>query len=443
MPWSDTSTMEQRKSFIRDWLRERTIASLCEAYDISRPTAYKWIERFQSSGEAGLEDRSRRPEHSPMQTPGIVQEALVALRRAHPTWGPKKLVVLLSRQHPQLRIPAASTAGAILERAGLVKPRRMRSRPSASSPPGGRGIEPNDVWCFDYKGQFRLRSGIYCYPLTVTDEFSRSILECRGFAGIRGDDVQASCLRLFHDHGLPRRIRCDNGSPFASTGAARLSRLSVWWMRLGILMDRSQPHRPDQNGCHERMHRDLKAETTRPPEATLRAQQRRFDEFCRCHNEVRPHEALGMTTPAEHYAPSPRKMPARLPPMEYPGHAEVRRVDSSGCTRFRGACLFISNALAGEDIGLLEVDDGHWAVSFASLRLGTFNARTGRFSATCSKAKTQSEPNDQSRATAPFDSLPPVSDAKKLGLKGPRGVENRRPSKAAITSTDQRQPGQV
>jgi transposase InsO family protein len=371
--------MAQRTAFIRDWLRHRNVSAMSRVYGISRVTAYKWIARFHGSGEAGLCDRPRRPRRSPGATSAKVGTALIALRKRHPTWGPKKLVVIARREHPTWCVPAASTAGDILRRAGLVEPPRRRRRPVPSPVPGGRGSEPNEVWCVDYKGEFKLGNDRYCFPLTVSDEHTRYLLECQGYERISGADARHSFERLFQEHGLPRRIRSDNGSPFAGTGAARLSVLSVWWLRLGIILDRNQPHHPEQNGRHERMHRDLKAFATRPPERTFAAQQRCFDRFRHQHNHERPHEALGMAVPAEHYAPSVRPMPRQLPEIVYPGHYEIRLVDHSGAIRLRSVPIFLSHALRGERVGLVETDDGVWTISYANLHLGTFDARTRRF----------------------------------------------------------------
>lgn len=379
MPWQETSVMDQRKDFIADWLSCETISGLCRVYGISRTTAYKWIERYEEDDEDGLADRSRRPHRSPGATPDHIAEAVISLRREHPSWGPKKLVALLARRHPRWEIPAASTVGDLLKRAGLVPTRSCR-RGSAPSPiPGGRGSRANAVWCVDYKGEFKLGSGVYCYPLTVSDEHSRFLLECQGFPSIRGDDVRTRFERLFSFYGLPERIRSDNGAPFAGTGAARLSRLSVWWLRLGITLDRNQPHHPEQNGRHERMHRDLKAFATRPPERNFVAQQRRFDRFRELHNHERPHEALGMSFPCEHYQPSSRHLGSRIPEITYPGHHEVRLVDHSGTMAFRGNVFFLSRALGGERVGLVERDHELWDITYINIPLGSYDLRRKRF----------------------------------------------------------------
>jgi len=378
MPWSDQSTMDQRRQFIEQWLRERNAAAVAKRHGISLKTAWKWIGRFREDGGRGLEERSRRPVTSPHATDARVAAALVELRREHPTWGAKKLVARLSAVSPQLRLPAVSTASDILDRAGLVRRRRCRRRLPEVGGAWPRGDRPNAMWCADYKGQFRMGDGQWCYPLTVTDEHSRFVLACRGYAGIDGNEAKACFERLFRRYGLPDAIRSDNGSPFASTGLCRLSRLSVWWMRLGIALRRNLPAHPQHNGRHERMHRDLKAQTTRPPAADLRAQQRCFDRFIEEHNRERPHEALGQQTPEQHYRPSTREYPSRLPEPEYPSHYEVRRVAANGCASFWSRWIFLSHALCGQLVAAVEVDDGAWAIYFGDLRLGLFDLRERR-----------------------------------------------------------------
>jgi len=378
MPWQETSRMLERHQFIESWLRTGDVSGLSRSFGISRKTAYKWLGRFLEGGREQLADRSRRPHHSPQATSPEVQQAVVDLRRAHPTWGPKKLLAKLSQTQPGLALPAVSTAGDILRRAGLVaSPRRRRRLPEV----GGawpRAEQANAIWCVDYKGQFKMGNGRYCYPLTVSDEYSRFLLLCRGFERIVGSDVEESFTRLFRRHGLPEAIRSDNGSPFASTGLCRLSRVSVWWLRLGIALKRNLPAHPQHNGRHERIHRDLKAQTTRPPAEDLSGQQRCFDHFTHEHNHERPHEALEQEYPAQHYHPSPRPFPERLPDVEYPSHYEVRRVGSNGCIVLWGKTLYLSHALIAQDVGLVEVDDGHWAIHLGNLRIGTIDQRTAR-----------------------------------------------------------------
>jgi len=369
--------MSERLNFISDWLSKRgSIKGLCDTYGISRETGHKWIRRFKANGKSGLEANSRAPLNHPNATDSKMAELVIAARRAHPTWGPVKLRLWLGDRHPAMALPAASTMGDILTRAGLVKPRRRCRRLR-----GGQGEVadygvPNSVWCIDYKGQFRLGDGCMCYPLTVTDGFSRMILCCDGHAGPRSRDTRRSLEEAFKEYGLPDAIRSDNGIPFASTGAARLTMLSVWWVKLGINLQRITPGKPQENGRHERMHRTLKAETARPPAATMKRQQHRFDDWVREFNFERPHAALGGATPASKFEVSSRRYIGEVGDLEYPGHFERRRVRSDGLMRIRGVKVYLSQALGNELVGLLEVEDGRWLVKFGTLELGTYDERS-------------------------------------------------------------------
>jgi transposase InsO family protein len=240
---------------------------------------------------------------------------------------------------------------------------------------------PNEVWTTDFKGEFRTGDGVYCYPLTLRDGFSRYVLRCDALVSKGTPDVRRRFERAFAEYGLPDRIRSDNGGPFAAPGLTRLSRLSVWWVRLGIVPERIAPGHPEQNGSHEQFHRVLKAETARPPAPTLSAQQRRFQRFCQEYNAVRPHEALADERPAHCYRPSPRRLPTQLPSISYPGHYEVRRVSSCGTVSWRNRPLYLTEVLAGEDVGFEEVDDAIWLVTFATIRLARFDERTGTLTA--------------------------------------------------------------
>lgn len=378
MPWSETSPMKERARFVMESAEGYfTIAELSERYGISRKTGYKWIERFEQEGPGGLEDRPRIAHHIAHRTDAAIAQEVVAFRRQHRDWGPKKLVARLQALHPELVWPAPSTAGDILKRAGLVVPRRRRRLPRPLfHAPLSRPVAPNDLWSADFKGQFRTRDSVYCYPLTVCDGSSRYILDVRALWSTDTLPAQKSFQRLFQKYGLPRVLRTDNGTPFASTGLCRLSRLSVWWIRLGIRPERIAPAHPEQNGSHERMHKTLKAATTRPPGLNLAAQQRRFDDFRAEFNDQRPHESLGQKPPASLYRPSPRAYPPRLPPLAYPGHFEVRRVGSNGCILWKGRPLPLSHCLSGQDVGLEEVDDGIWSLFFGQLLLARFDQRT-------------------------------------------------------------------
>jgi putative transposase len=369
-------------------LREgERMSDLCREFGISRKTGYKFATRFEQLGVIGLLDQRRVPERIPHRTAPEIAEMLVQLRREHPTWGPKKVRDVLSKRHPELRFPAVSTIAQHLDRAGLVMRRRRRQRDETLFSPLSHAQAPNDVWCIDYKGQFRLRNGRLCYPLTLTDAASRYILACEGFERISGDDVRRVLELVFRSQGLPTAIRYDGGPPFASTGLRRLSKLSVWWLRLGIRLEQIEPGCPQQNGRHERMHRTLKAETTRPPAATHLQQQERFDTFVDVFNRDRPHEALDMRRPTEVHAPSPRPFPGQLPPLEYPLHDLATTVSGGGHLRIpgtgrRGARYYLSSALDGERVGLRETDDGMWLVSFLDIDLGTLDERSRRFTPT-------------------------------------------------------------
>ena len=371
MPWRETAPMDQRTQFIADHLREtQTITELCDRYGVSRKTGYKWIDRYLRLGPAGLEERSRRPHRAPNQTADEIVAAILEARHRHPAWGGKKLRVLLQRRHPRWTLPGRSTVCDILSRHGLVPTRRQRRRIGHPGKPTTIMGAPNAVWCADYKGQFKTGDGRYCYPLTVTDGFSRYLLGCQGLGSTAVAEAQPVFTRLFKEYGLPLRIRTDNGVPFATTTLARLSKLSAWWVRLGILPEFIEPGRPDQNGRHERMHRTLKAATTRPAAGSLGAQQRRFNGFREEFNHERPHEALDQQTPATCYHPSPRPMPDRLPSLEYPDRFEVRYVSANGGIRWNHKFVTVSQVCVGEYVGLEEIDDGIWNVYFGPLKLG-------------------------------------------------------------------------
>jgi transposase InsO family protein len=372
--------MKERMRFIADWERGMySMTELCERYGVSRKTGYKLlVGRYESEGLEGLGDRSRAPHHCPHRIAAKVERAILDARRRHPSWGPRKLLAWLEVRHPELELPAPSTAGDLLRRKGLVK-RRRRRRPWQH--PGAPALEttsPNDVWTANFKGHFRTRDGIYCYPLTIADQYSRYLLACEALSSTRGVGAHPVFRRLFCEVGLPRAIRTDNGVPFASTGIHGLSALNVWWIRLGIAHQRIEPSHPEQNGAHERMHRTLKAETTRPPAATRHGQQRRFQRFCQEYNHERPHEALGQRPPAKAWRPSPRVYPSKLPEPEYPGHHLVRLVSTAGTFRFRHRAIFLSQALTQDYIGLEEIRDGIWSIYFYDVLLGKLDERDFR-----------------------------------------------------------------
>lgn len=378
MPWEETTPMEERARFVEAFESALySVTELCERYGISRKTGYKWLNRYGVEGEAGLQDRSRAPRTSPSRTADRLVEPLLVLRRRHPTWGPRKLLAFLAKHAPQETWPSASTAGEILKRHGLVQERsRSRSRCPVVRGSLTQATAPNHVWACDFKGQFRTADGQLCYPLTVTDSYSRYLLGVDGLASVGEPYSWPIFERLFRCYGLPQVIRSDNGSPFASgRSLAGLTRLSVKWLKLGIKPERIKPGHPEQNGSHERMHRDLKRETVRPPAANKSAQQARFDEFRQIRNQDRPHEALGQRTPAELYSASPRPYPSKLSKPCYPGHFEVRYVRPAGEIKFRGRYLFLGEALRSEHVGLEEFDDGRWSLYFAKFLLGRFDER--------------------------------------------------------------------
>ena len=379
MPWSDTTTMDQKTQFIADYLREvLSISELCELYGISRKTGYKWIDRYIHLGPAGLEEYSRRPKQCPHQTAPEMMDALLEMRRRHPTWGAKKLLPLLHKRHPGWTMPGRSTVCNILSRNGLVPKKRRRRHIGHPGKPTSQILAPNDVWCTDFKGQFKTGDGVYCYPLTVTDAYSRYLFCCQGLHSTKTAGVKPWFTRLFKEYGLPGRIRSDNGVPFATTTLARLSSLSAWWVKLGVMPELIEPGKAQQNGRHERMHRTLKAETTKPPAGNLIAQQRKFNRFREEFNHERPHEALDQETPASIYEPSPREMPNKILSLEYPDRFEVRYVSANGGIRWNKDWVNVSVVCAGEYVGLEEIDDGIWNIYFGALKLGRFHERKMR-----------------------------------------------------------------
>jgi putative transposase len=379
MPWSHLSPMDQKKQLVDDYFRRLfTVSELSARYNVAPKTIYKWVARFEQDGARGLAERSRRPRTSPQQTPQHLCDAILELQRRHP-WGAKKLRKILMARHPDQPWPSITTFSTILERAGCVRHRPRRRSPSHPGKPSSLITAPNLVWSADFKGQFKTQDGRYCYPLTITDNCSRYVLACQGLASTATHLAKPVFLRIFRDYGLPQRIRTDNGVPFATpTALGRLSSLSAWWVRLGILPELIEPGKPQQNGRHERMHRTLKAETTRPPAATARAQQRRFNRFRDSFNHVRPHEAIEFRTPASVHTPSPRPYPDTLPPLHYPAHFETRYVSYNGGMRWRATWVSVSRVLQGDYIGLEEVDTGTWDVYYGQLRVGRFFEQLGR-----------------------------------------------------------------
>jgi transposase InsO family protein len=383
MPWRETSPMEQRLEFVREYESGLfTMTELATQYGISRKTGYKWLDRHDADGVVGLQDRSRRPHQSPQATDPDLVERLLGLRRRHPRWGARKLLAVAARRDPDAPWPSRSTVCTWLKDRGLVASRRRRApSPHAPVSPLAPITAVNQVWTTDFKGEFRTGDGRYCYPLTLRDGFSRFVLRCDGFLSRTTDATRRAFERAFREFGLPERIRSDNGSPFASPGLGGLSQLSVWWMRLGIHPERIAPGHPEQNGSHEQFHSVLKAATTRPPAPHGRAQQQRFRRFIHEYNEERPHEALGLHPPASCYVASPRGLPSRLPPIDYAGHMEVRRVDHNGSISWKNRAVFVATALAGQPVAFEEIDDGLWTLHFATVALARYDERHRRFDA--------------------------------------------------------------
>jgi transposase InsO family protein len=371
--------MDQRVALIADWLHDEwTMTELAERYHISRKTGYKWVGRYEADPAHGLAERSRAPTVHGRAMADDVRAAVLAVRRAHPHWGPKKLRAILTTRQPEVVWPAASTMGDLLRREGLSQPRRRARYVVPLTQPLAAATAPNDVWTADFKGWFRTRDGTRCDPLTVADACSRFVLCCQ-IVPPSEHGVRPWFERTFRDHGLPRALRTDNGSPFATTGPGRLSHLAVWWLKLGIRLDRIDPGHPEQNGRHERFHLTLQQETTVPAAATPRAQQRRFDRMRGEFNTERPHEALGQQPPAQVYVPSPRPYPARLEDVWYDATHQVRRVKGTGQIKWQGERVFVSEAVRGELVGLAETESGDWLVHFMHVELGRIDRQTRRF----------------------------------------------------------------
>lgn len=373
MTWRETEPVKERREFVKQYLTRRyDMTTLCALYGISRKTGYKFVRRFIEDGSAGLEDRSRAAHTHPNATDESIAARIIAAKHAHPRWGPEKLLDYLRLNDAETDWPAASTAGGILKREGLVNAKRRRR---AISHPGKPEIEsivrPNQLQNLDYKGHFRTGDGAWCYPLTLSDTFSRQVLICQGFLEPTYVNTRAALERCFRENGVPEAIRMDNGAPFVcSQSLGGLSRLGVWLIKLDVTQIRTRPASPQDNGLHERMHRTLKEETALPPAANLQAQQKRFDAFLAEYNHERPHKSLQGVPPASRYTKSPRSYPERLPAIEYPGHFETRAVRVEGTIKWKGKALFVSSVLHGERVGLEETAYGIWSIYFGPRLLG-------------------------------------------------------------------------
>jgi transposase InsO family protein len=388
--------MEEKLRFVFEHeLRERTMTELCERYEITRQTGYFWLRRYREAGVDGLVQHSRAAHRHGNQMSEEIEQRVLGLRQAHMRWGPRKLKRILERDEPGRSWPAASTIGALLRREGLVVPRKKRRRTTPYSEPLAHADGPNRVWCADFKGWFRTADGERIDPLTISDAHSRYLLRCQAVEKTDTDRVQAIFEAAFREFGMPTAIRTDNGAPFASRALAGLSRLAVWWIKLGIVPERIAAGHPEQNGRHERMHRTMKQEVADPPAANRRKQQRAADRFRQEYNEVRPHEALGMRTPAEVYEPSARKFPEQVAEPEYPGYMLVRSVRRQGHFRWKKDEVFLSEVLWGERVGLLQEDDRWFTVYFAQYPIALFDSQQLRVAPLLTNASPPVEPDQK------------------------------------------------
>jgi transposase InsO family protein len=378
MVWKENCTMDQRMRFIGLALsQDHTITELCEAFSISRKTGYKWLARYEELGVEGLVDRSHAPQRPGNATPAAIVEEILEQRRRRPQWGPLKIIGKLIDVRPEIAWPSASTAGAILKRAGLVGTRKWRRRAPPRLGELTRAERPHHVWAVDHKGWVRLGDGTRCEPLTITDSFSRYLISVSATTSTREEEARPRFERAFEEHGLPDAIRSDNGAPFASVGVTGLTALSVWWAKLGVAHERIDPGHPQQNGQHERFHLTL-LEAMQPASADRPTQERRFEVFAREFNEERPHQALGQKPPARFYAPSARPMPANVPDPDYPKDAATRQVRQNGEIKWAGRLVGVSTALAGETVCVEETEQGDWQVRFYALPLGVIDRKTHR-----------------------------------------------------------------
>ncbi len=380
MPWKDTTVMEQKLEFITEWKSGNfNLSELCREFGISRPTGYKYINRYQEDGIEGLQEIGRRPKSHPRQTLDPIEKAILKHRKAHPRWGAKKIWKLLHREFNQETIPCVTTINRILKRNGLIITRKRRPRVKPVYPI----FDPkscNDVWSADFKGKFRMGNKRYCHPLTIADSFSRFVFAAKGLYGERFLPTQKEFKHVFKEYGLPKQIHTDNGRPFGAVQAIqRLTRLSVWFIEQGIDPVYSDPAHPEQNGRHERMHKDLKGEATKPPGYNLRAQQRKLNRFVEEYNIERPHEALGLETPGSVHVSSLRQYKNRVSKWEYPLHFEVRRVCRNGALRWGTTkWIMISTTLIEKYVGLEEIGQGIWRVLFRQKLLGYFEEKVLR-----------------------------------------------------------------
>jgi transposase InsO family protein len=363
--------MDQKVKLIGSWLENKyTITELSTKFSVSRKTIYKWINRYFDEGVGGLEEKSRAAHNHPNETGSEKIDRIVDYKLNHRTWGPKKIIDCLKKKYPEETWPSASTAGDWLKKKDLVKNRKPRKHVHQYQDHFIECTKPNDVWSADYKGQFYTRDKKVCYPLTVTDNYSRYLIACDGLEGPRYFETKACFERIFREYGLPDAIRTDNGVPFAGLSIGGLSRLSIWWIQLGIIPERIKPGKPQQNGRHERMHRTLKGDTINPETKDIIDQQKKFDFFRIEYNTDRPHESIGMKRPGELYKRSNRSFPDSIKPIEYPDNFQIRCVKSCGQISFEGNRYYVSEMLFGDKVGLKEISDGFWQINYGLHKLG-------------------------------------------------------------------------
>ena len=372
--------MDQRLQFLSSYQKdEMSISELCREFGVSRPTGYRWLNRYKEVGPEGLLDLSSKPHSCSHATPEVQEQAILALRGRYPSWGPRKLKARLEKLEPRVGWPAASTFGSILNRAGLCSPRKKKKRTTPYSTPFSEVTAPNQLWCMDFKGYFSTGDGTRCDPFTITDAHSRYLIRCQIVSRMDLSQVRAVCEAAMREYGMPARIRTDNGAPFAGTGLLGLSKLSLGWMKMGIVHERIQPGRPQQNGRHERMHRTLKEDTTKPPAMTIRLQQRKFDRFRQMFNHERPHEGLNNETPASLYHPSTIVLPRSFKEYVYPRGFLTRRVNNSGDISWHKGRVFISEVFRFEDLGMEMVAEDFYKVFFRDIEIGEFDVEAMRF----------------------------------------------------------------
>jgi transposase InsO family protein len=379
MPWKETDKIDEKLNFIIDWKKnEFSFAELCNRYQISRPTGYLLVNRYQLEGVEGLKEKSKAPFNTPHKTSEEMERFLLQLKCRFPKWGPAKIKDFLIVEGIKGNWPASSTIGEIYKRHGLVKPRKKRKKIVAHSEPLKHCLYPNAVWSADFKGHFKLKNKNYCYPLTITDNFSRFLFACDAFESPNCESTIKTFTRVFSEYGLPDAIRTDNGQPFCGLGAAGLTRLSIWFLKLGIIPERITVGAPQENGRHERMHRTLKEAVIIPEENTLSEQQEKFNAFIEEYNTLRPHSSLHGLRPQEVYTKSLRQFPEKLTELFYPDEFNLRKVKCNGEIKFSGKRYYVSELLHGETLGLEMIDENRAIVYFSKLKLGMIDSKLNK-----------------------------------------------------------------